>query len=138
MTHNSIARYSFALALGALLTASPAIAQGKGHGAEKARDRHEQLRPELRRRSEKEQKKITEERLRRERDQRREYEARRSGSKDRGRSRDVPPGWCVRGNPHNTVENCGYSADRRRDSRDGRDSRDSREIWGIPLPDRIW
>jgi hypothetical protein len=30
----------------------------------------------------------------------------------------VPPGWCQgRGNPHNTRENCGYTADRRNDSR---------------------
>lgn len=30
-----------------------------------------------------------------------------------GRRQGVPPGWCQgRGNPHNTVENCGYTAGR--------------------------
>lgn len=38
--------------------------------------------------------------------------------------RQVPPGWCQgRGNPHNTRENCGRSADHRRDDLYRRDVR---------------
>lgn len=58
------------------------------------------------------------------RDDRPELELRRR-SEDRledGRRRGVPPGWCKgRGNPHNTVENCGRRGeryDRRYEDRD--------------------
>ncbi|HEX7239725.1 MAG TPA: hypothetical protein VF263_05640 [Longimicrobiaceae bacterium] len=48
---------------------------------------------------------------------------RRYDDRDRDGRRDrVPPGWCNgRGNPHNTAANCGYDRDdRRRDDRDRR------------------
>ena len=109
MIQKRIAHYSLALALGVTLIASPAQAQGKGHGRDSPRDKQEQARPELRRRSEQEQKRIVKERDR----QRQEFQRREQNS--RGRARNVPPGWCVSGNPHNTVENCGYSARRSRD-----------------------
>ena len=108
MIQKRIAHYSLALALGVTLIASPAQAQGKGQGRDAARDKQEQSRPELRRRTEQEQKRIVTER-----DRQRQETLRREQS-SRGRSRDVPPGWCVSGNPHNTVENCGYSAPRSR------------------------
>jgi hypothetical protein len=119
MIEKRIARYSLALALGVALFAGPAQAQGKGHGRDAARDRQEQSRPELRRRSEQEQRRIVTER------ERQRQETLRREQSSRGRSRDVPPGWCVSGNPHNTVENCGYSASRSRNRDDYDDRRGS-------------
>jgi hypothetical protein len=116
-----IARFSLALALGAALTASPALAQGKGHGHDKDHDRQEQQRPELHRRTTKEQQRLLQERERRQEELRREYESRQRAQSSRSRSKSVPPGWCVRGNPHNTVENCGYNSQRsRNDDYNGR------------------
>lgn len=114
MQKKLIARFSLALALGAALTASPALAQGKGKGHDKDRDRQEQQRPELRRRTTKEQQRLLQERERRQEELRREYESRQRSQSSRSRAKGVPPGWCVRGNPHNTVENCGYSGQRSR------------------------
>jgi hypothetical protein len=121
MQKKLIARFSLALALGAALTASPALAQGKGKGHDKDRDRQEQQRPELRRRTSKEQQRLLQERARRQEELRREYESRHRSQSSRSRGKSVPPGWCVRGNPHNTVENCGYNGQRSRNDRyDGR------------------
>ncbi len=55
---------------------------------------------------------------------------RRYDDRDRDGRRDrVPPGWCNgRGNPHNTAANCGYDRDdRRRDDRYDRDRRYDRD-----------
>lgn len=118
MISNRIARYSLALAAVALLGASPAAAQGKGHGREKAKDRQEQTRPELRRRTPQTEKRIEKERQRlREESLRRDADLRASRKRGAGNSGKVPPGWCVEGNPHNTVENCGYASSSR--SREG-------------------
>jgi hypothetical protein len=77
--------YLFALAL--VLAANPADAQGRrGNDKDKGKDRQEEVR--------------------------RDDEDRRPVLQRRA-VRDVPRGWCQgRGNPHNTVENCGYQADR--------------------------
>lgn len=107
--------------LGAALTATDVEAQGRGK-SDKQKDKDKVERQdrdrrdwELRRRDSAE----------RDRDQR--YED--------GRRRGVPPGWCIgRGNPHNTVENCGRRGERydprydtRRDDRDDRyEDRDDR------------
>jgi hypothetical protein len=77
------------------LSVSPADAQGKGKKQDRERDRVEQVSDGW-------------------------YgddygQARRGQGNGAGK---VPPGWCQgRGNPHNTRENCGYTADRRNDSR---------------------
>jgi hypothetical protein len=128
MQMKSITRFSLALALGAALTATPALAQGKAKGHDRGHDRHEQPRPELRRRTSKEQQKLLRERERRQEELRREYEARRRQQSSRARGKSVPPGWCVRGNPHNTVENCGYNGQRSRNDHyyDGRSPNDGR------------
>jgi hypothetical protein len=119
MITNRLARYSLALAAVALLGASPAAAQGKGHGREKAKDRQEQPRPELRRRTPQAQKQIQKEQQRlREETLRRDSGIRGSKKTSAGNSGKVPPGWCVEGNPHNTIENCGYSASRSRSRED--------------------
>lgn len=110
MKHTRTLQLSFVMALAAALAASPATAQGKGkgHGGEKHRT----------------------EAVRRDRDDRDDRYDRRDRDDDwsdddvrlQRRNGSVPRGWCQgKGNPHNTVENCGYSAQRngRYDSRSG-------------------
>ncbi|MBV9774422.1 MAG: hypothetical protein JO040_10760 [Gemmatimonadetes bacterium] len=92
---------SLVMALAAVLSVDPAHAQGKGKGH--GREKH---RTEAVRRSDDH---------RRDRDDQWDDDLRLER-----RNRRVPPGWCQgKGNPHNTVENCGYSAqnNRRYDSR---------------------
>ena len=95
---------TFALALAAALSASPALAQhGNGHGNGKGKHESGEVR--------------------RDRDDDRGDRRRDDVRLERRSSRRVPPGWCIgRGNPHNTVANCGYRAnhqyyDRRYDPR---------------------
>lgn len=137
MQIQSLSRWSLVLTLAGALLASPAAAQGKAKGKENDKSR---ARPELVRRQDpkaaqkalKQEQKLREERLKDDYERRREalererWEDRRDGegwgyNGDDDRRRGVPPGWCKgKGNPHNTVENCGYGAARR----DGRyDSR---------------
>ena len=121
MKQIAIGSWSLAALLTLLLLPAPADAQNL-RGADRARgaDRYEDVFDE------------------------RDDEQRRNGRADRDRSDDdwyddigrnersgngagkVPPGWCKgRGNPHNTVENCGYNARNDRDVRyDDRYSRD--------------
>lgn len=98
------------MALAAALSASPAPAQGKGKGHKGEKDRTEQVRERR-------------DRDRDDRDDRWEDDVRFERREER-RGKQVPPGWCKgRGNPHNTVENCGPGAGRRSDGvyrRDGR------------------
>lgn len=92
----------FLLTAALLATATPSDAQGKGKGnagndRDKARveTRQGNDRPEL---------------LRRDVDDDDRYE---DVYGDRTARKDVPRGWCQgKGNPHNTIENCGYGADR--------------------------
>ena len=86
------------IALAAMLSASPAVAQGKGNDKHD-RDRHERHDDDRKRRD-------------RDRDDDRRWDDRRDNDR-RGQStferRGVPRGWCQgRGNPHNTARNCGY------------------------------
>jgi Ni/Co efflux regulator RcnB len=82
-----------AMVLAAALSASPALAQKKGHDQHRDRDRQEVREG------------------RRDRDDDDRWDDRRDRDRRDGRltRRNVPPGWCQgRGNPHNTPENCGY------------------------------
>jgi hypothetical protein len=89
------------VALAAILTASPVLAQGKGHGNGKHDDRPRQE-------------------ARRDRDDDRFERERRDETRfERREGRAVPRGWCQgRGNPHNTARNCGYRGDLNRVWRD--------------------
>ncbi|HEX8361401.1 MAG TPA: hypothetical protein VF613_14905 [Longimicrobium sp.] len=93
------------LALAAILSVSPADAQGKGN------DKHDRPRQEARR---------DDDRERERRDDRWERERREGTRFERRESRrSVPRGWCQgRGNPHNTAANCGYRGDLDRVYRD--------------------
>lgn len=120
MKHTRSLQLSFVMALAAVLAAAPADAQGKGKGHGGGKHRTEVVRRE------------------RDRDDDDRYD-RRERDDDRWddnvrlqrRNGSVPPGWCRgKGNPHNTVENCGYSgssrSNRRYDDRnDGRYDRRS-------------
>ncbi|HEX7239726.1 MAG TPA: hypothetical protein VF263_05645, partial [Longimicrobiaceae bacterium] len=114
MKHIRALNLSFALALAAALAAAPADAQGKGKD-KKDRERTEQARPRSFRPEDGER-----------RSDRWEDEVR----LERRGGKRVPEGWCQgKGNPHNTVENCGRSGTRydprydgRRDDRNGSDS----------------
>ncbi|MDQ3555632.1 MAG: hypothetical protein M3409_02480 [Gemmatimonadota bacterium] len=114
--HKTIRRAIIPFAMIAAFAATDAEAQGRGRGAEKERGKVEQKQQEKERRDWE---------LRR-----RDEQARRDGRTEDGRRRGVPPGWCIgRGNPHNTVENCGRSGeryDRRYDTRRDGDRRDGR------------
>ncbi|HYH82221.1 MAG TPA: hypothetical protein VEX86_20600 [Longimicrobium sp.] len=108
--------FPLALVVAAALSAQPVLAQkgnGNGHGngkgnSSQVRDRDRDHDDDDRRRD----------RVRD--DDRRESRTYR-GSSDRRLQRRVPPGWCIgRGNPHNTVANCGrgnHRYDRRYDPR---------------------
>jgi len=104
-----------ALVVAAAFSASPVVAQGngKGHGnsgkhqpqvERRDRDRDDDDRWEERR--------DRDERWQRE--QRAQQRRNRSAARGTNRlERRVPPGWCIgRGNPHNTVANCGPGANR--------------------------
>ena len=85
MTDRSMTTVPFLFALALALAASPADAQG-------------------RRAAEKQNGKDRQEEVRRENDEQRPVLQRREAN-------EVPRGWCQgRGNPHNTVENCGYQS----------------------------
>ena len=89
---------SLAVALAAMLSATPALAQGNGngHGNKPKHERNDDRRSSDRRWDDD----------RRDDDRR---DDRRWDDRRDQRRRNVPPGWCQgRGNPHNTVENCGY------------------------------
>ena len=107
-----------ALVVAAAVSASPAVAQkghGNGHGhgdhprVERG-DRDDDRRFDRRRDRDDDQ---GEDRYDRRRDDRWRVQNRTS-SRNRSRfERRVPPGWCIgRGNPHNTVANCGPGRDR--------------------------
>lgn len=101
--------FPLALVVAAALSAQPALAQkghGNGHGGEShgrsgevRRDRDDDDRQ----------------------DDRRDDRRYRNSTSSRTLQRRVPPGWCIgRGNPHNTVANCGrgqYRYERRYDPR---------------------
>ena len=90
------------VALAAILTASPVLAQGKGHDKDKHNDRPRQ---EARRDRD-------DDRYERERRERYERDRRDETRFERRSGRSVPRGWCQgRGNPHNTARNCGYRGD---------------------------
>ena len=76
------------VALAAMLSVSPAVAQGRGHDKDHGRGRDDRERTEVRREDRRDD--------------------RRDDSRFERRS-NVPRGWCQgRGNPHNTARNCGY------------------------------
>ena len=111
-----------ALVVAAALSASPALAQhgnghghgngggnGRGHDTEHVRSRDDRDDDDDR----------VDDRRDVRRDDQRVSQERRSVRRSSSRSsngtlrRRVPPGWCIgRGNPHNTVENCGYGNNR--------------------------
>jgi hypothetical protein len=101
------------LALAFTLAASPAMAQGRGNGngngngkgkSEQVR-KADESRPVLQRRADDD------------RDDEGQYD---EWYDSRGVQRSVPRGWCQgKGNPHNTVANCGYSASAARNGRTG-------------------
>jgi hypothetical protein len=107
-------RKAWTLSLPALLaivmaaSASPAQAQTR-HPEHKRSDevhRHDDRRPQLRRRDDHDR--------HHDRDRAKRHDRRDHSRWDTwSRRRNVPPGWCQgRGNPHNTVENCGYGPGR--------------------------
>jgi hypothetical protein len=114
---NQTIRFAFALVIAAGLHAVPADAQGKGKQAKPAKDRVEQrdrARPDLQRRDDFRWEDIVRDR-------------RSDGARAGNGAGKVPPGWCQgRGNPHNTPENCGYTANRRYEAPRG----DRRDGWG--------
>ena len=97
-----------ALVLAAVVSASPAEAQkGRGHGSGPGHGQQDRAR---------------------DRDDDHHRDDRRGREEPRfERRRNVPPGWCQgQGNPHNTVENCGYGSGRsssRASSRSGSSTR---------------
>jgi hypothetical protein len=101
------------LAFALALASTPAMAQGRGNGnghgngkakSEQTRKAAEERRPVLQRRADDDQ---DDDRYDDDR-----YEDT-YGVYSNGQRRSVPPGWCKgKGNPHNTVENCGYGNDR--------------------------
>ena len=92
MLNPILSRFSLLLALLLMVGVSPVMAQGNGNGRGKAKKAEvsvatDEQRPQLQRRDD-------------------DWEA--TGSRP-----GVPPWWCIgRGNPHNTVEDCGYSGTR--------------------------
>ena len=121
-----------ALVVAAAFSASPALAQhGNGHGNGRGHESKEHARG-------RDDDRDDDRRDRRDDDHRSDSGRRSNGTL----SRRVPPGWCIgRGNPHNTVANCGrgdnrydrrydprYNGGRTYDSRTGRyyDSRTGR------------
>ena len=120
-----------ALVVAAAFSASPAVAQkGHGHGNGHGNSGKGQAQVERRDRDRDDDETWQE---RRDREERWQREQRVIQAQQRNRTssrsyntrlqRRVPPGWCIgRGNPHNTVENCGAGSnryDRRYDPRYG-------------------
>lgn len=94
-----------ALVAAAAFSASPAVAQ-KGHDDHGDRGEH-RARVERRDRDDDDRR---DDRRGRDERWRREQHSRSSSNR---LQRRVPPGWCIgRGNPHNTVENCGAGRNR--------------------------
>ena len=92
MSMRKMSPVPFLFALILALAAAPADAQGRGQGKGKQKQeevrRQEDVRPVLQRRDVEDEWGV--------------YQQRRTS---------VPRGWCQgKGNPHNTVENCGYQA----------------------------
>ncbi len=82
----SIQTRALMMGVAAMLAASPAVAQGK----QKHHEKHKHAQSVARR------------------DHDDRWEDGREDRADAARRKSVPPGWCKgRGNPHNTVENCG-------------------------------
>ena len=102
MSIRVISPVPFLLALAFVLAASPADAQGR-RGGEKGEERQEEVR-----RDDEERRPVLQRRV----------------------AGEVPRGWCQgRGNPHNTVENCGYqSTSSRADNRGGPYEQDHAEF----------
>ena len=102
-----------ALVVAAAFSASPAVAQkgnGNGHGNGK---NHPQVERRDRDRDRDDDDRWDDRRDRDERWQREQRNRTRSRASNSRLQRRVPPGWCIgRGNPHNTVANCGPGASR--------------------------
>ena len=114
-----------ALVVAAAFSASPAVAQ-KGHGNGNGHGNSGKHQPQVERRDRDDE--SWQDRQRREEQWQREQrvlQAQRNRTSSRSANtrlqRRVPPGWCIgRGNPHNTVANCGNGStryDRRYDPR---------------------
>jgi hypothetical protein len=97
-----------ALVVAAALSAQPALAQKGGHGHDRGdRGRSGEARGERSRDRDDDRGRAEDRR----RDDSRTWRS--SNSSDRRLERRVPPGWCTgRGNPHNTVANCGRGDNR--------------------------
>jgi hypothetical protein len=108
-----------ALVVAAAFSASPAVAQ-KGHGNGHGNSGKHRPQVERRDRDRDRDDDSWRERQRREEQWQREQrviQSRRSRTSSRSANtrleRRVPPGWCIgRGNPHNTVANCGSGSNR--------------------------
>lgn len=107
MKTKSTLGFTFTIALAAVMSASPALGQnGKGKGQEKSGERQRVEARDERNRAEEQRREARE---RRDREERRYSE----GRLERRDGRKVPPGWCKgKGNPHNTVANCGTRGER--------------------------
>ncbi|HEU0016103.1 MAG TPA: hypothetical protein VFQ45_20665 [Longimicrobium sp.] len=98
-----------ALVMALSFSAAPALAQGKGKGQGNGNGRPDQTQVREDRRDDDDDDDRDERRLERRRQERRDV------YRQDGQRRRVPRGWCQgRGNPHNTVENCGVGSGRRR------------------------
>jgi hypothetical protein len=112
--------FPLALAVVAALSAQPALAQkgghGNGHGNSGGNGKHQ-----TEARGNRSHDRDDDDRYDRDRDDRRYRNESSARTSDRRLERRVPPGWCIgRGNPHNTVANCGpgnYRYERRYDPR---------------------
>lgn len=115
MTSKISLRVPFALAIAAALAATPALAQkGHGHGHDKQQDRVERRDDDHadRRRRDDDDRNARDDRNRRSDGTWRSAQNIQYGQNG-SRPGDRHPGWCTgRGNPHNTVANCGRGADR--------------------------
>jgi hypothetical protein len=108
-----------ALVVAAAFSASPALAQkghGNGHGDGEHGDRGRGHAQVERRDRDRDDDESWEDRQRREERWQREQQRYRTSSRSYNNprlERRVPPGWCIgRGNPHNTVANCGGGSNR--------------------------
>ncbi|HET7229519.1 MAG TPA: hypothetical protein VFJ16_05920 [Longimicrobium sp.] len=107
--------FPLALVVAAALSAQPALAQKGGHGHGHGNGKHQS--GEVHGNRDRDRDRDDDH----DRSDDRRYRNSTSSRSDRRLERRVPPGWCIgRGNPHNTVENCGrgnYRYDRRYDPR---------------------
>ena len=100
-----------ALVIAAAVSAQPALAQKGGHGNGHGNGKHESGEVHGNRSRDRDDDHDRYDDRRRD-DDHRDSRAYRS-SNDRRLQRRVPPGWCIgRGNPHNTVANCGRGSNR--------------------------